>query len=693
MEDLRSQISLIAAVLALTLAVSVLLRTPRQRVHYSFTTFAFGVGAWYLSAALLRTFNDPIYIRINLLCALVVPITALLFFRVFVDARSLWLEALERLSWLFAVVVGGVIALTPYYDHIVVSIAIFVYVIVLLASPLVVIYARGRLALSRFEGARLRYLALVGALAGLFTIIDYLPYVGVELPPVGPVLALIFLYAISQSVVLYRLLDLYEVAGRLAVFTVLAFTLALLFLATVRLSGGKFFLPSVAAAMVILLVFDPVRAKVEERIAEFFFRERYDLERSVADIRRHVARLIHISDVTRVVIDGIEHTRRATHASIYFIDRAERGFELVEHFGPRPITRIDVAPARPLFDQLITEGVVTLENIERAKVEPVDLGSGKDAEAAEIIIESMNALHASVCVAIYGGSSRVIGFFCIRDERLRDAYSPEEIELWQGLATQISIAVDNSQIFRRLQERDRLAALGEMAAGLAHEIRNPLGAIKATAQFLEEPGQSSETTSEFLRIIVDEVDRLNRVVESFLDFARPSAGDPSPTSVNDAVAATMQLMRAECDAVGVDWHMELARDLPDVRIDVEQLRQVLINIVRNATQAMQEGGSLRVRTRAFFSHAENRFGSDHRPWAEIQIEDDGGGIPQKLLDSIFVPFVTTKPKGTGLGLAISHRIVTAAGGHLEVDSDEGAGTTFLLRLPPTTHRESELPAP
>lgn len=108
---------------------------------------------------------------------------------------------------------------------------------------------------------------------------------------------------------------------------------------------------------------------------------------------------------------------------------------------------------------------------------------------------------------------------------------------------------------------------------------------------------------------------------------------------------------------------------------------------------MQAGGSLQVRTRAFYSHADNRFGSDHRPWAEIQVEDTGGGIPRKLLDSIFVPFVTTKPKGTGLGLAISHRIVSAAGGHLEVDSDEGTGTTFLLRLPPASYRDSDLPPP
>ncbi|RLB45364.1 MAG: hypothetical protein DRJ42_30070, partial [Deltaproteobacteria bacterium] len=273
------------------------------------------------------------------------------------------------------------------------------------------------------------------------------------------------------------------------------------------------------------------------------------------------------------------------------------------------------------------------------------------------------------------------GILCVRDERLRDAFSPEEVQLLAGLAAQAAVAVENSRLYRRLKERDRLVALGEMAAGLAHEIRNPLGAIKASAQYLhddeEDPTAEPSPEREFLDIIVEEVDRLNWVVGSFLDYARPSKGDPVPTDVNATVLRTMQLLNAECQAASVTWKSELAEHVPKVRIDVEQLHQVLINLVRNAVQAMETGGEVTLRTR---TRDDSGLGSaDH--FVEIRVSDTGPGIPQRVLQNLFVPFVTTKDRGTGLGLAISQRIANAASGEITVSSRAGTGTTFVVKLP------------
>lgn len=263
---------------------------------------------------------------------------------------------------------------------------------------------------------------------------------------------------------------------------------------------------------------------------------------------------------------------------------------------------------------------------------------------------------------------------------MRDAFSPEEVQLLRGLGAQASIALENSRLYQRLKQRDRLAALGEMAAGLAHEIRNPLGAIKASAQFLAEPDGEGEhppdpATAEFLGIIVEEVDRLNRVVSSFLDYARPSTGDPAPTDLNAVVHRTMQLLGKDLD--GLEAKLELAEELPRVRIDAERLRQVLINLCQNAAQAMEGQGALTIRTLP----RVQRDGSSERQWVELAVSDTGPGIPQKVLANLFVPFVTTKNRGTGLGLAISQRIVSAAGGHIEARSLKNVGTTFVVRLP------------
>ena len=285
-------------------------------------------------------------------------------------------------------------------------------------------------------------------------------------------------------------------------------------------------------------------------------------------------------------------------------------------------------------------------------------------------------MNASVCAPLHN-DEEVYGMLCVRDDRIRDAFSPEEVQLIRGLAAQASIAIENSRLYQRLRQRDRLATLGEMAAGLAHEIRNPLGAIKASAQFLAEPDSGEEQVDpEFLDIIVEEVDRLNRVVSSFLDYARPSSGDPTPTDVNLLVKRTLTLLEKDFDG-RIDVVTSLGADLPRVRIDAEQLRQVVINLCGNAAQAMETQGRLTVRTAERFRTVDGHA----RRWVELAVTDTGPGIPKRVLQNLFVPFVTTKDRGTGLGLAISQRLVNGAGGHIEVRSHPGVGTTFFVRLP------------
>ncbi|MCA9600521.1 MAG: GAF domain-containing protein, partial [Myxococcales bacterium] len=535
---------------------------------------------------------------------------------------------------------------------------------------------------SRIEGARLRYLALVGGLAATFTMADYLRYVGLDIPPVGTVLTLIFLYVLYQSILRYRLLDLYELAGRLAVLTALSFTLAFIFWVSVRVSGGGFFLPSVVAAMVVLLLFDPVRTKVEEQISSLIFRERFDFERAVASLRRRVGRVLEIDDLAHAILDGLEQSRRVTHASLYFVDREEKGYNLAGSLGPTPVQRIEIAPGRAFLDRLRRDDHIVLETVERELEELRGAGDDLEAETLYEIMQSLEAAHASVCLAIRAESGEIYGLLCLRDERLRDAFSPEEVQLLRGLTAQASLAVENSRLYQHIKERDRLAALGEMAAGLAHEIRNPLGAIKASAQFLHGPDaeRDERAVEEFLGIIIDEVDRLNRVLSSFLDFARPSRGNPSAADMNATVERTMQLLGPECEAANVQVALDLHPDTPNVRIDVEQLRQVLINLVRNAVQAMERGGTLTVSTQL---RARRDVDGASRRWAEMRVGDTGPGIPQKIMSTLFVPFVTTKDSGTGLGLSISHRIVTTAGGSIDARNEAGSGATFVVRLPAT----------
>jgi signal transduction histidine kinase len=676
--DARTQTSFIAALLCFALAASVLLRTQRQTDRWLFGILATNTGLWYVSTFMLGVVGGvPFWERFNLICGVLLPLSAVRFFGVMVPWETGRTRFLRRASVVAAVVLLGAM-LTPFYDHAVVVGGLLLYVTVFLSLALGYLYKLGFETESRVEGARLRYIALVGGFGGLFTLVEYLPYVGLDIPPVGTILILVFLYALSQSITHYRLIDLYELAGRLGVLTALAFVLAFILWLMRLVSGEQLFLHVVVSAFLVLILFDPLRTRVQEWISQVFFHERFELERTILALRRSLAHIIEIDELAEVLIDGLDKSPRFTQGGLYLLGPDARVFILKNHFGPKAAGRVEMAPARPLIDRLSRTGAAVLENAERELEERRLRGDDREAETAHDIAVTMRALQASVCLGLRGESGHLYGFLSVRDDRLRDAFSREEVQLLAGLATQVAVTVENSQLYQQMKEKDRLAALGEMAAGLAHEIRNPLGSIKASAQYLSETSDQPEGRGEFLDIIVDEVDRLNRVVSSFLDYARPPHTDPEPIDVNSAVELTLQFLRPECDSAEVGLHVTMDPDLPKVRIDIEHLRQVLINLVQNAMQAMTSGGDIYVETRV---QDRFRIGGGARPWVHLSVRDTGPGIAPGLLANLFVPFVTTKQQGTGLGLAISQRIVSETGGRIDVRSRLGVGTTFVVLLP------------
>jgi len=678
--DARTQTSFIAALLCFALAASVLLRTHRQRDRWLFGILATNTGLWYVSTFMLGVLGGtPFWVRFNLICGVLLPLSAVRFFSVLVSHETDRTRFVRQASLWAGVVLLGVM-LTPYYDHAIVIGGLLLYVTVFLSLALGSLYRRGFETDSRIEGARLRYIALVGGFGGLFTVIEYLPYAGVDIPPVGTLLILVFLYALSQSITHYRLIDLYELAGRLGVLTVLAFVLAFMLWLMALVSGEQLFLHVVVSAFVVLILFDPVRTQVQQWISQVFFHERFELERTILALRRSVAHILDVDELGAALMDGLDESPRFTQGALYLLSPDARYFALRDYFGPRPPERVEMAPARPLLDRLSRTGSAVLENAEYELEERRLLGDDREAETAHDIAVTMRALQSSVCLGLRGATDDLYGFIAVRDDRVRDAFSKEEVQLLVGLATQVAVTVENSQLYQQMKEKDRLAALGEMAAGLAHEIRNPLGSIKASAQYLSETPEHPEDRDEFLGIIVDEVDRLNRVVGSFLDYARPGHTNPDPIYVNSAVQLTLQFLRPECDSANVSLHVAMDPGLPKVRIDIEHLRQVLINLVQNAVQAMPNGGDIYVETR---TQDGFRPGGEARQRVQVSVRDTGPGIAPGLLPNLFVPFVTTKQQGTGLGLAISQRIVSEAGGRIDVRSREGYGTTFVVLLPAT----------
>lgn len=220
-------------------------------------------------------------------------------------------------------------------------------------------------------------------------------------------------------------------------------------------------------------------------------------------------------------------------------------------------------------------------------------------------------------------------------------------------------------------ERERSLLLEEMATGLAHEIRNPLGSIKGAAEFLRIEEGDGENRK-LLGVIVEETDRLNTVVSQFLNYARPFSGNLEKKDLNEFVNKVVSLLKTMPLPKGTVIRTELDPGIPPVRVDGEQMIQVLLNLGLNAVEAMPGGGVLT------FSTGKARNGKKES--VEVAVRDTGEGISKEALTNIFKPFFTTKKKGTGLGLSICERIIRNHGGEISVETEPGVGTAFRIRL-------------
>jgi signal transduction histidine kinase len=221
-------------------------------------------------------------------------------------------------------------------------------------------------------------------------------------------------------------------------------------------------------------------------------------------------------------------------------------------------------------------------------------------------------------------------------------------------------------------EREKAMMLAEMAPVFAHEIRNPLGSIKGAAQYLKEDAATEEQQKLF-DVIIEEANRLNGVVNQFLDYARPYALKLRTQNINALIPKAVSIIAANRLAEKIAIEQELGSGLPDIEVDDHQLMQVIINIALNAIEAMPQGGVLTFRT----SRIETSGGND----IGITIRDTGQGMSKIALKNIFKPFFTTKERGVGLGLAICQKIIKEHGGQIRVKSIPGKGSVFFIRFP------------
>ena len=220
-----------------------------------------------------------------------------------------------------------------------------------------------------------------------------------------------------------------------------------------------------------------------------------------------------------------------------------------------------------------------------------------------------------------------------------------------------------------IKQKEKLAAVGILAAGVAHEVRNPLSSIKGYATYFSSLFDSQSDNKKAANIMAEEVDRVNRVISELLEFARPIELELKKTRIFELVDKALRLIKYEADPAGIKIISSVEPQLPDVEVDKDRLIQVLLNIFINAIQAMPSGGTLTVNVKA----RENML--------QFEISDTGNGISPQDQANIFNPYFTTKKRGTGLGLAIAFKIIESHGGTITIESLKNKGTTFVISIP------------
>ncbi len=426
----------------------------------------------------------------------------------------------------------------------------------------------------------------------------------------------------------------------------------------------------IGAAAIILFHF--IIKGVETAMHRIIVRDKYKYHEILNEFSRSLVTIVDLNRLLQMLADTIENSMGVKTISVFLHDPEKETFNVALVRGFADPEAIKVSDPGIQYLQEKKEAVLRSE-LEEASQGP--MGEG--------LLKILGRLKAEVCLPLIY-SNRLIGFISLGPRAPKSIYYTEDLNLLNSLANQVAIAIENANLYENLKRSqgimrraDRLASLGTLIASLAHEIRNPLVSIKTFTQLLPERIDDEEFRNYFLRVASGEIDRLTGLINELLGFARPSEPRPQGEDINALIDKMEVLVSTEARKKNVTLSKRYASDLPQVKVDAEQIKQVLLNILLNAIQAIKGDGQIWIETRLAQVPIEEK----NEGFIQVEIRDTGVGIPKENLERIFDPFFSTRPDGSGLGLAISHQIIHEHGGFINVDSQVGKGTSFKVHLP------------
>ena len=423
----------------------------------------------------------------------------------------------------------------------------------------------------------------------------------------------------------------------------------------------------VAAVALIVALLQPAHRLTRRILERFISRKEGQHRRRLAELSEQLnaPSIFTLSQIFEFVAAGVQQAFSVSRVALLVFRRSPAG---------QPVPEIHASNI-PRAGNISTATILSFLSGGRRKF--VDLLASRNPQ----LVEEIRALRCQLVFPIARGG-QIIGLLGVGKSSTGN-FSTAEIELLGMLASQVATSVENLMLVddkvnlrQKMLESEKLLSLGRLSASVAHEVKNPLSAIKTITQVVQEDLPHDSPMRKDLSMITSEIDRLNSVVNRLLEFARPTRTPELPVELADIVDSVVTVLRHEASRKQVEISIDIDPSLPQMRINVESLKEILFNLILNGVQAIEGKGRVSVAASAI---SENGTPSDENSRLQISVADTGPGIEPEKMEHIFEPFYTTKSVGTGLGLAIVSQKVADLGGTINIFNDRGAH--FVIKLP------------
>ncbi|MFH1096915.1 MAG: ATP-binding protein [Candidatus Desantisbacteria bacterium] len=713
--------SLVAAIANLFLAIFVYQKNKRAQVNQIFALLSLCLASWNISTLILYLplpeYTIEVWSRIFRTGLILIPPTTLHFCFIFSDNQESKRNYQGLLSAYILAFCFSFLNCTPYfiaefkqnlwgystiagwgYYPFIVNFLFFI------GWGLFVMHKKYQITTSPLLANRIRYLFAGAIIAIILGSINFLTIIGISIYPIGNLANIFYTGIIAYAIGKYHLLDIEVIIGKGIVYATLTIFITGTYGIIVGLTQWLFsntfaftsLLGNITAAMIIAISFYPLKGLADKLTDRLFFKKGYEPSRVIKDFSIALNSTIGLDKILQVILETILDKLSIDNGLIMLRDKDEV-FRIRISRGIKKdgLEQISFIPEDYLIKQLLFSSKIYFREELNSAIQDARI----DMETIYVSDKKLEELGVNIVIPLQH-KNELMGIIALGEKLSGDVFTYQDIEVLVTIAIEADIAIENALLYEEILDMqhdihqvDKLTTLGTMASEIVHEIKNPLTSISAFVQLISYDFENKEYREKFSKIVPKEIDRLMNILQKFSQSARTPEPVFSEIDIQEIIEDVFMLKGGDFSRIGVNIDRLYQPNIPKIKGDEGQLKQIIINLVINALEAMPHGGNLSVSIKV----------DDN--WLTISFKDTGCGIPEEKLQDIFKPFFTTKESGTGLGLAISARIIRAHRGEIKVESvegqsetqrhrdtetqsegymsasSEGQGTTFMIKLP------------